>query len=1485
MKKFYWIIWVLLLGSCYKEDIDSLYAGQQELEVLLQELQEQCKLTNSTVELLKDLIGGSTIKETHAFNEAETGKSGWEVIFTDGSSFKLYNGQQGTAPVISVTRIDGDADGWYWTVNGELLKDAAGDPMRLNGKDGGTPEINAEGFWVIGGVVTDKKASGEVPEISEDGYWVIGGDKTTVKAVVTDPRLAVGSELIDEGIIKDKNGQTIENIAWYLSADGGLTWVKVSAGGDAGSGGTPGNCLIKSVTESADGESIVFELSNGQMIKVPSWTWAQKLVEQVNNLAETLNNWVTNAKYIKEVVALKDEGANAIGWKIIYSDDTYSEIFNGKDGAAGPKGDTPQISVVKEGDDYYWTIDGEKLLVDGTGVKATAITPQLHLGEELPGKTDVAGNPVEAGIWYLSVDNEHWVRISGDKGETGDKGEPGADGDAFFQKAPDLDEENGWVTFTLKDGTEIKVALYDWVKDRFDRINTEITTIKTLLDEVAARKYIVSVDPVYAGTEPNRYIQQYKITFSDNTVVDLGNSMIGLRGGKGTDGEDLGDLYWTINGVDMLYNGHTVKANGKDGGSAPQVKPGSELPAGTIPMGEIAVIASAKYLSVDGGTTWVRLTGDQGDQGNQGEPGKDGTILSVDGSAEDLFVTFHFQDKDIVIPTQKWATQTTTELARQNSEISAVREFLKGGMIIENVITTTENGKHIYTLECRSLDGTTKTYEIRDGADGNTPLIEVKDGGDGNYYWVVNGKELTDADGHKIPVNGQQGIPGKDAVVPQLEKGETLINNGIQKDAQGVDMEAYAIYLSVDSERQKWTRVSGADGAPGEPGKDGTMGDSFFKEVSLSADGYWLHFVMQDKNGGVDIEVDVPTKKWAEEIKKQLEALEVRIDAIDALLNDGIIVKSITPFADREGKSGYDLVYTQNGTQTTIQLYNGKDGKVPDIGIKKDTDGNFYWTLDGEYITDGEGIPVRANGNDGSEGATGKDAPLPRLASGQELQEQGITPDQAGGELEVAAVYLSVDAGAIWTKVSGPKGDPGQDGTAGDPAKPGFTAVLSEDKDWVVFTFEDGSTIQVPTEQRLLKIEEQLKTLAENLENLKTLLNTTKFIKEIKPLTEEGQSGWEVVLMDINGQVFPDTYKIYNGVDGTPGDQGDKGEVPVISVAKDPDHPEDETLYWTVDGAFMKDAAGQNVPATGKNAPTPQIQVGAVLQPTVSKDAEGKEIDAVAYYLSVDGKEPWYRVSGEKGEQGDSLIESIDETNPEYVLFKLTNGTEFKVAKYIEVNVSFDVVENTYMIEKNTAKTFGFTVSGSYSAQLQLTTMVGGNWKVLQQYSDGSGSLTIQAPSTWDHNKVMMLLSDQKGRVWTFTLTVETTHEIGDPFVDRRDERIYTISYINNKWWMTEDLKYKKVTGYTYEEARADGLCPEGWRVPDNDDWADLNDHANSGIFGSASVGGGWWSSTLKDAESKATVWTINASKWSSEQISVQGTLRSVRCVKNGLEL
>ena len=200
---------------------------------------------------------------------------------------------------------------------------------------------------------------------------------------------------------------------------------------------------------------------------------------------------------------------------------------------------------------------------------------------------------------------------------------------------------------------------------------------------------------------------------------------------------------------------------------------------------------------------------------------------------------------------------------------------------------------------------------------------------------------------------------------------------------------------------------------------------------------------------------------WQAETNTNIEALQTLLSTTD-------YITAVTPVV----KDGVEVGFTISFLNTpAITIYHGTKGDkgdkgdTPQIGATQADDGNWYWTLNGEFLTDTDGNPIRANGTQGEQGdqgPAGDDAPLPQLATGAKLNEQQITTDSQNKDIEPDAIYLSVDGGQTWTRVSGEKGNTGSTGPAGPQGDSFFKGVDTTNADYILFTLADGSTFQVP---------------------------------------------------------------------------------------------------------------------------------------------------------------------------------------------------------------------------------------------------------------------------------------------------------------------------------------------------------------------------------------------------------------------------------------
>ena len=382
---------VVALTSC-KYDDDDLWNSVHGLENRVAKLEELCKQMNTNISSLQTIVTAlqNNVYVTGTTPLMKDGKEiGYTITFSKGNPITIYHGkdgqdgEDGTTPTINVKK---DTDGvYYWTLNGEFIV-VDGGKIKAEGKDG------------------TSGTNGTTPQFK------------------------------------------IENDYWFVSYDNGTNWTQL--GKATGEDGVGGDSMFSGVDYETSTDYVIFTLSNGTQIKLPTWSAfeaLQRLCNETNTNLSALQTIVTalqNNDYITSVDPLTENG-KVVGYTIKFAKSNPIVIYNGKDGADGVNGNTPVIGVKKDTDDiYYWTQDGEFIVVDGQKVKAQGtdgsygadgVTPKLEIRE---------------GYWWISYDNgTNWTQLGKATGEDGKD----ADSIKITQ-----DENN--VYFELEDGTIITIA-------------------------------------------------------------------------------------------------------------------------------------------------------------------------------------------------------------------------------------------------------------------------------------------------------------------------------------------------------------------------------------------------------------------------------------------------------------------------------------------------------------------------------------------------------------------------------------------------------------------------------------------------------------------------------------------------------------------------------------------------------------------------------------------------------------------------------------------------------------------------------------------------------------------------------------------------------------------------------------------------------------------------------------------------------------------
>ena len=193
-------------------------------------------------------------------------------------------------------------------------------------------------------------------------------------------------------------------------------------------------------------------------------------------------------------------------------------------------------------------------------------------------------------------------------------------------------------------------------------------------------------------------------------------------------------------------------------------------------------------------------------------------------------------------------------------------------------------------------------------------------------------------------------------------------------------------------------------------------------------------------------------------IKDQLEDLDNRVTALeDAVKKTNKDISALQAIVDALQKNVYvtDVITTSEGYTiqfsdgTSAVISNGHDGvNAPVVSVRQDTDGFYYWTLDGEWLIV-DGNKVRATGKDGIDGVDGTNAITPQVRINEDTKEWEI----------------STDGGLTWIPTGViAEGKDGEDGSViigGDSEGSLFESVDTSSKEYVIITLADGTELKL----------------------------------------------------------------------------------------------------------------------------------------------------------------------------------------------------------------------------------------------------------------------------------------------------------------------------------------------------------------------------------------------------------------------------------------
>jgi hypothetical protein len=165
-----------------------------------------------------------------------------------------------------------------------------------------------------------------------------------------------------------------------------------------------------------------------------------------------------------------------------------------------------------------------------------------------------------------------------------------------------------------------------------------------------------------------------------------------------------------------------------------------------------------------------------------------------------------------------------------------------------------------------------------------------------------------------------------------------------------------------------------------------------------------------------------------EKLEEQCSKLNTNIEALRTIvmaLQQNEAITDVSTVVENGVVVGYKVTFSRFGT---ITILNGANSNTPMIGVKKHSDGLYYWTCNGEWLTDDQGNMISAS----VAGSNGNSiVPQFRITDG--------------------LWYLSYDNGKTWKKMDVLMSE-----------EYNFIKSVTQDESYVYFTHADGTKIAVP---------------------------------------------------------------------------------------------------------------------------------------------------------------------------------------------------------------------------------------------------------------------------------------------------------------------------------------------------------------------------------------------------------------------------------------
>jgi len=414
----------------------------------------------------------------------------------------------------------------------------------------------------------------------------------------------------------------------------------------------------------------------------------------------------------------------------------------------------------------------------------------------------------------------------------------------------------------------------------------------------------------------------------------------------------------------------------------------------------------------------------------------------------------------------------------------------------------------------------------------------------------------------------------------------------------------------------------------------------------------------------------------------------------------------ITGITQLESNAGYAIHFNSLGD---IVIYHGTDANVPRVGVKRNSDGNYYWTIqygngDVQYIINQAGEMVSAIGM----------VPLLKIEKGK--------------------FYISYDSRATWQYLGE------ADGVKGDDI---FQKITVTD-DYIIFKTAEEE-FKIPTIQLVQNLYQRSQTVNTNMlvlsRTIKSLESKAICVVSVSDLIVEGEKTGSIIRLSNGDSLVINDY-IREGT-------------PYISAEKEAG---DSVYYWAIvnaDGSkkWILDLEGNRMPATGEQIAIPTVT------PVLNTDDNTyywNVVSAGDTTLVLDQNGLKVPVTSHEGEL--SVFKKVDNSYDDHLVIVLANGGTLTIPKIY--TIAFSTTSLTMAV--NTQKPVTYRVYGA-DANSQYTLITQGDiTATLTQDSKDveAGTITIKTGATFTGNgKVLLLVAAGNGSTKTMTKSITVALE------------------------------------------------------------------------------------------------------------------------------